>query len=194
MPDAPVPDPEPAGPLPIDELLLEQMPALMVFLRHHTGEELAARETVEDLAQSVCREVLQDSPALQFDDKNKFRAHLFLQALRKVVDRARFYRMAKRDRRRERPLPETRSAGEVGVYGRLVTGTQAAIARERLALVEKALQLLPEAQREAVLLSRVAGLSYEEIATQKGVAESTIRALAARGLTRIAFEVDRKSS
>lgn len=193
MPDAPVPDPGSAGPLPIDDLLLEQMPALMVFLRHHTGEELAARETVEDLAQSVCREVLQDSPALRFDDKNQFRAHLFLQALRKVVDRARFHRMAKRDMRREQPLPETRSAGEIGVYGKLVTGTQVAIARERLALVEKALQLLPEAQREAVLLSRVAGLSYEEIATQKGVAESTIRALAARGLTRLAFEVDRKS-
>lgn len=193
MPDDPQRDPKPAGPLPIDDLLLEQMPALMVFLRHHTGEELAARETVEDLAQSVCREVLQDSPVLQFDDKNQFRAHLFLQALRKVVDRARFHRMAKRDMRRERPLPETRTDGEVGVYGRLVTGTQVAIARERLALVEKALQLLPEAQREAVLLSRVAGLSYEEIATQKGVAESTIRALAARGLTRLAFEVDRKS-
>lgn len=193
MPDDSPRDPKPAGPLPIDALLLEQMPALMVFLRHHTGEELAARETVEDLAQSVCREVLQDSPVLQFDDRNQFRAHLFLQALRKVVDRARFHRMAKRDMRRERPLPETRSAGEIGVYGRLVTGTQVAIARERLALVEKALQLLPEAQREAVLLSRVAGLSYEEIATQKGVAESTIRALAARGLTRLAFEVDRKS-
>lgn len=193
MPDDSPSDPKPTGPLPIDALLLEQMPALMVFLRHHTGEELAARETVEDLAQSVCREVLQDSPVLQFDDRNQFRAHLFLQALRKVVDRARFHRMAKRDMRRERPLPETRSAGEIGVYGRLVTGTQVAIARERLALVEKALQLLPEAQREAVLLSRVAGLSYEEIATQKGVAESTIRALAARGLTRLAFEVDRKS-
>lgn len=193
MPDDSPRDPKPAGPLPIDALLLEQMPALMVFLRHHTGEELAARETVEDLAQSVCREVLQDSPVLQFDDRNQFRAHLFLQALRKVVDRARFHRMAKRDMRRERPLPETRSAGEIGVYGRLVTGTQVAIARERLALVEKALQLLPEAQREAVLLSRVAGLSYEEIATHKGVAESTIRALAARGLTRLAFEVDRKS-
>lgn len=193
MTDDAEPPRRPAGPLPIDALLIEQMPALLVFLRHHTGDELAARESIEDLAQSVCREVLQDSPALQFDDENKFRAHLFLQALRKVVDRARFHRMAKRDMRRERPLPETRSDGEVGVYGRLVTGTQVALARERLELVERALQLLPDAQREAVLLSRVAGLSYEEIARQKGVAESTIRALAARGLTRIAFEVDRKS-
>lgn len=193
MPTDPNRGARPAGPLPIDALLLEQMPALLVFLRHQAGEELAARETVEDLAQSVCREILQDSPALQFADKKQFRTYLFLQAVRKVVDRARFHRMAKRDMRREQPLPETRSAGEVGVYGSLVTGTQVAVAREQLAIVEKSLQLLPDAQREAVLLSRVAGLSYEEIAKQKGVAESTIRALAARGLTRIYLELERKS-
>lgn len=193
QPHDPDPAAKPAAPLPIDALLTEQLPALMVFLRHQTGDELAGRESIEDLAQSVCREILQDVPALKFHDANQFRAYLFLQAVRKVVDRARFHRMARRDVRREQPLPETRSAGEVGIYGSLVTGTQVAVARERLALVDKALQSLPEAQREAVLLSRVAGLSYEEIARQKGVTESTIRALAARGLTRICLELDRKS-
>ncbi|MBL8754849.1 MAG: sigma-70 family RNA polymerase sigma factor [Planctomycetes bacterium] len=177
----------------LDDLLLESMPALLVFLRHQTGEELAARETVEDLAQSVCREVLQDQAALQFADRTRFRAYLFLQAARKVVDRARFHRMARRDSRREEPLPETRSAAEAGVYGTLVTGTQVAVARERMALVEKVLQQLPEGQREAVFLSRVAGLSYEAIASQKGVAESTIRALVARGLTRLCMELERRS-
>lgn len=169
------------------------MPALMVFLRHQTGDDLAARESVEDLAQSVCREVLQDSPALRFPDADKFRAYLFLQAVRKVVDRARFHRMARRDARRERPLPETRTAGELGVYGRLASATQVVDARERLAQFERLLQELPEAQREAVLLSRVAGLSYEEIARQKGVAESTIRALAARGLARLSVEIERQN-
>jgi RNA polymerase sigma-70 factor (ECF subfamily) len=176
----------------IDALLLDEMPALMVFLRHHTGEELEARESVEDLAQSVCREVLQDAPSLRFEDATKFRAYLFLQAVRKVVDRARFHRMARRDARREQPMPETRSAGEIGIYGRLASSTQVAVAREQLALVEKGLQSLPEAQREAVLLSRVVGLSYEEIARQKGVTESTIRALAARGLARLSLQLARK--
>ena len=193
MANDPPDPPDRDGKLPIDALLLAQMPALLVFLRHRTGDELAARETIEDLAQSVCREILQDSPALRFDDADQFRAYLFLQAVRKVVDRARFHRMAKRDLRRERPLPETRTAAEVGVYGSLVTATQVAVARERLELVEQALQLLPEAQREAVLLSRVAGLSYEAIARQKGVAESTIRALAARGLVRLSLELERRS-
>ncbi|MEO6594961.1 MAG: hypothetical protein ABIP94_09445 [Planctomycetota bacterium] len=48
----------------------------------------------------------------------RFRAYLFLQAVREVVDRARFRRMARRDMRRERPLPDTRSAGEGAIYGR----------------------------------------------------------------------------
>ena len=182
-----------AGALAIDALLAEQMPALLVFLRHHTGEELAARETVEDLAQSVCREVLQDLPSLRFDDAERFRAYLFLQAVRKVVDRARFHRMARRDVRREQPLPETRSAAEAGIYGTLVSGSRVAIAREKMALVEQVLQSLPEGQREAVLLSRIVGLSYEAIARQKGVAESTVRALVARGLTRLSLEIERRS-
>lgn len=180
----------PSEPLAVDQLLLEHMPALLVFLRHQTGEELAARESVEDLAQSVCREVLQDQASLQFADANKFRAYLFLQAVRKVVDRARFHRMAQRDVRREQPLPDTRTAGELGVYGSLATGTQMALARERLEQVERVLQSLPDAQREAVLLSRVAGLSYEQIARQKGVAESTVRALAARGIARLSLVVE----
>lgn len=177
----------------IDALLLDQMPALMVFLRHQVGGELAARETVEDLAQSVCREVLQDKAGLQFEDATRFRAYLFLQAVRKVVDRARFHRMAKRDVRRERALPETESAAIAGIYGTLVTGTRVAIAREQIALVTQVLQELPEAQREAVFLSRVAGLEYEEIARHKGVAESTVRALVARGITRLCMVLERKS-
>ncbi|MFO1077838.1 MAG: sigma-70 family RNA polymerase sigma factor [Planctomycetota bacterium] len=187
----------PAGsgdnPLSIDVMLLDQMPALLVFLRHQIGEELAARETVEDLAQSVCREVWQDRASLQFEDASRFRAYLFLQAVRKVVDRARFHRMGRRDVRRERELPQTHSAAEAGVYGTLVTGTQVVIAREKIALVEQVLQELPDGQREAVFLSRVAGLSYDEIAKHKGVAESTVRALVARGLTRLCMVLERKA-
>lgn len=181
------------NPLSIDALLLEQMPALLVFLRHQVGEELAARETVEDLAQSVCREVWQDRASLQFADASRFRAYLFLQAVRKVVDRARFHRMACRDVRREQELPQTHSAAVAGVYGTLVTGTQVAIAREKIALVEQVLQELPEGQREAVFLSRVAGLSYDEIANHNGVTESTVRALVARGLARLCMVLGHKA-
>ena len=183
------PQPSNDAPLSIDTLLEAQLPALMVFLRHRTGDDLAARETVEDLAQSVCREILQDLPNLRFESAEKFRGYLFLQAVRKVIDRARFHKMECRDQRKELPLPETRTAGEVGIYGSLITGTRVAAAKEQLAQVERCLQELPDAQREAILLSRIAGLSYAEIASQKGVGESTIRSLAARGLARLYLKI-----
>lgn len=174
-----------AEPLVLDDLLLAHMPALLVFLRHRTGGALAARETTDDLAQSVCREVLQHRDRLVFRSNDEFRAYLFLQAVHKVVDRARFHHMARRDSRRQQELPASRTAAEHGIYSSLVTGSRVASAKERLEFVEKCLQSLPEAQREAVLLSRVAGLSYEQIARQRGVAEVTIRGLVARGLARM---------
>jgi RNA polymerase sigma-70 factor (ECF subfamily) len=81
------------------------------------------------------------------------------------------------------------SAGEevelLGAYGSL-TPSRAAGAKEELARVESALQRLPEAQREVVLLSRIAGLSYQEIARQKGATEAAMRGMVARGLARLA--------
>lgn len=178
--------------LPLDQLLADHMPALTVFLRHKVGGELAGREEIADLAQSVCREVLQDRDRLQFATAEAFRTFLFLQAAHKVIDRARFHRMARRDSRRERPLPdESRSAAEIGLYSQLASATQAALAREQLAEFEKHLDQLPEAQREVLLLSRVAGLSYAAIAAQRGVAESTVRGLAARGLARLCVQLER---
>ena len=73
---------------------------LIAFLRARVGSALAARESIHDLAQSVCREVLRDQAELTFRSDESFRAFLFLQASRKIVDRARYHRMAMRDPQR----------------------------------------------------------------------------------------------
>ncbi|MBX3462535.1 MAG: RNA polymerase sigma factor [Planctomycetes bacterium] len=169
-----------------DELFTRNLPALVAFLRAKVGGELSVRESVGDLAQSVCREVLLDLPRLEFRSEEQFRAYLFLQASRKVVDRYRYHKQAMRDAARVEPLPSEADEAEVlGAYGGL-TPSRAAGAKEELTRVEAALQLLPEAQRDAVLLSRLAGLGYEEIARQRGISESAVRGLVARGLARLA--------
>ena len=188
--DQPEPLPRIGAPA-VEQLLIAQLPALTVFLRHCASARLQAHEAIEDLAQSVCREVLQDQAKLEFVCEEKFRSYLFLQAVRKVMDRGRFHQMARRDVRRVQSLPlATRSDAECGIYSSLVTGSQVASAREQLARVEQCLHLLPDAQREAILLSRVAGLSYAEIALQKGIAESSVRGLVARGLARIYVQME----
>ena len=169
-----------------DALFARNLPALIAFLRSKVGSELNGRESVRDLAQSVCREVLRDIDGLEFRAEEQFRAYLFLQATRKVIDKHRYHKQDMRDAAREMPLPPETEAGELmGTYGSL-TPSRVAGAREELSRVESALHLLSEAQREAVLLSRVAGLAYQDIARQKGISESAVRGLVARGLARLA--------
>ncbi|MBL9076504.1 MAG: sigma-70 family RNA polymerase sigma factor [Planctomycetes bacterium] len=176
------------------ELFENNLPALVAYLRGRVGGELAGRESVRDLAQSVCREVLRDLGELEFRSEEQFRAYLFLQASRKVVDRYRYHKQEMRDPARLEPMPEAADEVEVlGAYGSL-TPSRAAGAREELTRVEAALQLLPEAQRDAVLLSRIAGLGYQEIARQRGTSEAAIRGLVARGLARLAALLGRPST
>lgn len=169
-----------------DKLFENSMPALVAFLRGKIGAELAGRESVRDVAQSVCREVLRDLPNLEFRSEEQFRAYLFLQASRKVIDRHRYHKQEMRDPARVEPLPD--DGEDVPALGALLplTPSREACAREELTRVERALQQLPEAQREAVLLSRIAGLSYDEIARQKGISAAAVRGLVARGLARLA--------
>lgn len=169
-----------------DDLFANNLPALIAFLRAKVGGELQSRESVRDLAQSVCREVLRDLDQLEFRGEEQFRAYLFLQASRKVVDKYRYHKQEMRDPARVEQLPnESQEAVDLGLYGGL-TPSRVAGAKEELSRVEQALQLLPEAQRDAVLLSRVAGLGYQEIASQKGISEAAVRGLVARGLARLA--------
>lgn len=177
----------PGGAAPIEQLFARNLPALTAYLRARVGPALSARESVSDLTQSVCREVLDDIETLRFDSEEAFRAYLFLQASRKIVDRSRFHRMAKRDPAREIAMPtEAESRDLLRNLAMMVTPSRAAVAKEQLERVERAVERLPGNQREAVVLSRVAGIGYGDIARQMSLSESAVRGLVARGLASLA--------
>ncbi|SMH38105.1 RNA polymerase sigma factor [Azospirillum agricola] len=59
---------------------------------------------------------------------------------------------------------------------------EALLAKERLRLLDEALQALPAKPREALLLHRVAGLSQAEIAARLGVSESMVTKYVAQAM------------
>ncbi len=176
----------------LEQLFARNLPALVAYLRARVGGALAARESISDLAQSVCREVLLDQPQLHFPNEESFRAYLFLQASRKVVDRYRYHKMAMRDPAREVDLPSESEARELlSGFAQMITPSRNAGAREELDRVEQAVHELPDNQREVVLLSRIGGISYTQIARQMGISEAAVRSLAARGLAKLAAKLGR---
>ncbi|MEZ6038517.1 MAG: sigma-70 family RNA polymerase sigma factor [Planctomycetota bacterium] len=170
-----------------DDLFARNLPALAAYVQARIGAGLAARESVSDLTQSVCREVLSDLDQLSFASDEAFRSFLFLQASRKIVDRSRFHRMGKRDQARELRMPtvaECREPLRELVGG--ATPSRVVEAREEFERIERAITELPDAQREAVLLHRLANVSYLQIAERMGLTEAAVRGLVARGLARLA--------
>jgi len=158
---------------------------LVAFVRVRLGPALAARESATDLAQSVCREVLEDLDDLDYRGETAFRGWLYQQAVRKILDRDRYYHRERRDIGREvSPAgPEDDFDALAQCYVSICSPSDHVAAREQLAKVESAIASLPEPQRDAVTMSRLMGLGYAEIAEVMGCSESAVRGLTARGLT-----------
>jgi RNA polymerase sigma-70 factor, ECF subfamily len=176
----------------VDSLFARNLPPLVAFIRARAGHAIAARESAIDIAQSVFREVLIDAPRIELPSEAAFRNWLFMQATRKVLDRAKFHGRDCRDAGKELPLPEPGPAADalLECYATIATPSRHAAAKEELARVEAAVQQLPEQQRDAVAMSRLMGLSYTQVAAQLGVSEGAVRGLVARGLASLSSHLD----
>jgi RNA polymerase sigma-70 factor (ECF subfamily) len=178
----------------LDSLFRRNLPPLIAFIRSRAGPALAARESAADLAQSVCREVLEEAERIELRDEGAFRNWLFMTATRKVLDRAKFLNRERRDVAREQALPEAGPEADamLACYASLCTPSRHAAAREEVARVEIAIGDLPEDQRDAVLMSRLMGLDYPQIAERMGRSESAVRGLVARGLAALADRLEQE--
>lgn len=167
----------------VAELLQRHLPALRAFVRLKAGPSLLARESCSDLAQSVCRDVLENAERFRFGGEAEFRKWLFTTAMRKIADRAEHWRADKRNPARERGgLDEQELQGLQGIY----TPSRQAAAREELARVEAAFGKLAPEKQEVVLMSRLMGLSHAEIAAELGKTEIAVRSILSRALAELA--------
>jgi RNA polymerase sigma factor (sigma-70 family) len=152
------------------------------------GAALRARETPEDLVQSVAREVLADLGSFEWRGEAAFRHWLFNKAQHKLVDKARFVAAERRSPARERPPPPGQSDVLAELAGPLTPGRELQ-SREEVERIERALGELPEGHREAIGLRRLCGMDYAEIATHMQRSEGAVRNLVHRGLSRLALRL-----
>ena len=165
----------------IGDVISRHLPHLVTYVRLRTGQKLRDRESISDLVQSACREVLTDLPERSAPTSEDLRARLFQAAQRKVVDRARYWKAERRDRDREERLGDASLAPP----HRDATPSQYLMAEEELERFERALAALSEDHREVVLLARVVGLGHAEIALVMNRTAEATRSLLARALTEL---------
>jgi len=168
-------------------LFSAHLPPLAAFIRMRAGGAILHRESIADLVQSVCREVLEDMDDFEYRGEAAFRNYLFLKASHKIMDRGRFHRAARRDIGAEVNVADSTGASNLlECYATFCTPSRIVLAKEELQRIEDGIAALPDNQRVAVALSRILELSYNEVAERMETTEAAARSLVARGLTTLA--------
>lgn len=171
----------------IDVLLDRYLPSVQSYLRLRAGRLLLDRESASDLAQSVCRVVLENMDRFRYDGEDGFRRWLFATAERKVLDRYDYYTAQRRS-----PDAEDGSPAEEHARPDADSPSRAVVAQEELAQLEQAIALLPEEMQEVLILAKIVGLSRAAIAEELGKSEGAVRMVLHRAMARLADTIVRQ--
>lgn len=175
----------------VQSLLVEHLPSLEAFVRLQMGRALAARESLADLVQSVCVEVIRDQEDFTYRGDAAFRAWLFQRTLNKILNKHRHHAAEKRAAKHEIETPDDVDLQALAAaYHRIVSPSVDAMGREALEAFERAFASLPEDYRQAITLHRIVGLEYAEIARSMARSEGAVRNLVHRGLARLSLLLD----
>lgn len=166
-------------------LVERYLPELHAFIRLRMGTRLGARETSEDLTQSVCREVLEKLDDFEYRGEPAFKRWLFLHAERKLASRGRFHAREKRDARRD--VQSLTQAQDASGYRSFLTPSRVAVAREQIEGLERAFDKLSEDHREVLTCAKILGMSHAEISAHIGRSEGATRVLLNRAMVKLAF-------
>lgn len=169
----------------LDSLVVQHLPSLLAFVRLQAGPLVRGKESLRDVVQSACVEALRDAAGFEYRGDAQFRRWLFTQALNKIRNKHRHHRAQRRAAEREVADQGDEAAALAEGYATL-TPSRVAMGREEIGRLEAAFAKLPEDQREAVLLRRVVGMDYGEIAAAMAKKEGAVRTLVYRGVARLA--------
>ena len=172
----------------VEQMLVRYLPRLHAFLRAQIDANARLGESVSDLAQSTCRELLAAGPEFAWQGEARFRSWLFTAALNKVRMRLRRQNTQKRQHARE---AEADVGDLADLRAALHSPSREAIANETSEELVQALDALQPAHREVIALARLAGLPIPEVAHVMGRTESAVRTLLSRALVALSAMLDR---
>ncbi len=160
------------------EVLETIRPIVVRYCRARVGATERSGLSADDVAQEVCLAAITALPRYK-DQGRPFLAFVYGIAAHKVADAYRA--MGRNHADATDSLPE-RASGEPGPE-------QLAIDADTAARMDRLLGVLPEKQREIVILRVVVGMSAEETAEAVGSTAGAVRVAQHRALTRLKSEL-----
>jgi len=177
----------------VEALLERHLPGLRSYVRRNISPGVLAKESSDDLVQSVCREVLQNVGAFEYQGEAAFRSWLYQAALRKLIDRHRYYNAEKRAAARETPrdVASDLSSNAASMLIASLTGSPSgeAIMNEEVQRLERGFASLTESDRAVIHMVYVRGLSHAEVANELGCTEVASRKQLSRALARLSKRI-----
>ena len=159
------------------------MPGLRAFVRLRLGPALRAVESESDIVQSVCAELLQDLERFEYRGEGQFRHWLYSAVLNKICKKQRHH--AAQKRRLDGEHVQFDEELLANSYAALSSPSHHAIRKEQVELLERAFDLLPEHYREVLTLSRIVGMTQEEVAVAMQCTVPAMRNLLSRALVKL---------
>lgn len=160
------------------EVLETIRPIIVRYCRARVGATERSGLSADDVAQEVCLAAITALPRYK-DQGRPFLAFVYGIAAHKVADA---HRANARNKADPMDVVPERFSGESGPE-------QLAIDSEQSARMKELLQILPEKQREILVLRVVVGMSAEETAEAVGSTAGAVRVAQHRALARLKTEI-----
>lgn len=158
---------------------------LLALIRLRLGPELRGTLESRDILQETFLAAFENLDRFRGSDRETMMAWLARIAQNEIRRQATYQGRRKRDVRRAVPLEDERLEAAVrSASSRLVLD-------ERRRRLERALERLPEAAREVIVLRRLEELSYPQIGERLGKAPDACRVGFARAMAALTLEMER---
>jgi RNA polymerase sigma-70 factor (ECF subfamily) len=167
------------------ELFEKHGRAIVNFAYNFVGSKSRAEELAQDVFLQVYR------AGARYEPHAKFTTWLYRIATNACLNEVRRPERRYRTRPLEHEAEDSRERGEIAFPDPdALSGESALAGRELEARIREVLGALPENQRAALVLSRVDGLSYREVADTLECSESAVKSLVFRATATLRKELE----